>query len=46
MGLWPDSGQHRTIDVDESCLMRAVDLVVDTAAALLESRRALAEVAA
>ena len=32
VGLWPEAGARRTVDVDEATLAGAVDRVVDTVA--------------
>ncbi len=38
MGLWPDAGLHATVPIDPDALERAVDQVVSTVTAVVESR--------
>jgi hypothetical protein len=38
LGLWPDSGTHSVVDITSDTLMAAVDLVVATVDAVVESR--------
>jgi hypothetical protein len=42
VGLWPDAGADRCIEVDEAALATAVDRVVATVAAVVASRRPVA----
>ena len=37
-GIWPDSGEARSIEIDEPALAAAVDLVVDGVAAVVDAR--------
>jgi len=39
LGLWPDAGAVRSVEVDEDALSGAADLVVATVAAVVEARR-------
>lgn len=38
LGLWPEAGERRIVETDEDVLVRAVDLVVDTVAAVVGGR--------
>jgi hypothetical protein len=38
MGLWPDAGMHRLVEIDDVALGRATDRLVATVAAVVESR--------
>jgi hypothetical protein len=44
LGLWPDTGEHRLVEIDAALLDRAVDLVVATVAVMVEARTACASV--
>ena len=37
-GIWPDSGEARSIEIDEPALAAAVDLAVDGVAAVVDAR--------
>jgi hypothetical protein len=41
LGLWPDAGADRSVEIDEAALMLAAERVVATVAAVTESRRAI-----
>jgi hypothetical protein len=41
LGLWPDAGADRSVEIDEAALMRAAERVVATVAAVAEARRAV-----
>ncbi len=42
VGLWPDAGADRCVEIDETVLAAAVDRVVATVAAVVDSRRPVA----
>ena len=42
LGLWPDSGSHLSIEIDEEALHSAADRVVDTVRAVVEASQSAA----
>lgn len=42
LGLWPDAGTHRTLEIDAPALLAATDRLVATVGAVVEARRARA----
>ena len=42
MGIWPDAGQHRIVEIDQQGLMAGVDCVVATVRAVLDARHSKA----